>query len=92
MRGAAVLAIPAVALALLSWFGVSMSGQAETACAAWADQYRVVRDDLSILTQLWQAAGSRGHHPPDWADLQTRVKELVAARPARCDNNGRQTS
>jgi hypothetical protein len=90
--GAALLAIPTVALTLLSWFAVSVAGQAATACASWARQYRNARDDLATVTQLWQAARPGGYRPPDRADFQSRVDGLAAARPARCDINGRQTS
>jgi hypothetical protein len=90
--GAALLAIPTVALGLVSWFGVAVTSQAATACASWALQYRHARDDLATVTQLWQASRPGSRRPPDRADFQTRVDGLAAARPARCDNNGRQTS
>jgi hypothetical protein len=92
VKGAVLLAIPTVALALLAWFAVAVVGHAGTACASWALQYRHARDDLATVTQLWQASRPGGRRPPDRADFQTRVDGLAAARPARCDNNGRSTS
>jgi hypothetical protein len=90
--GAALLAVPTVALGLLSWFGVAVASHAATACANWALEYRHARDDLATVTQLWQATAPGGRRPPDRADFQTRVDGLAAARPVGCDNNGRQTS
>jgi hypothetical protein len=90
--GAALLAIPTLALGLVSWFGVTVTDRAATACASWALQYRHARDDLATVNQLWQTRTPGGRRPPDRADFQTRVDGLAAARPARCDNNGRRTS